>query len=273
MSIKEKLYESMVNDASLTDGSIDGLLEGFDDEAKGKLVEAFENAVAQRAKSEIAVIEEMYESKFNKLEESYESKFDELSDIYEEKFDEYTGSLDESIDGYLGYVSEQFIKQNALAIDTGLKTEIVEGFIGGLKGLFESSYIDIPESKVDVVSEQAQQIETLQQKLKEAVDTSIQYRHKLEESARYSIIDEFTAKLVDTDAERFRELAEELSYSSEAAYRSKLNTINEHYFNKPSSTKPSASFITDAPVEQLNESYNSNPSINKYVAAIDRHVK
>jgi hypothetical protein len=273
MSIKEKLHESLVNETTLADVSIDGLLEGFDAELKSQLVEAFESAVVERAKSEVQVIEEMYESKFNKLEESYEIKFDELSDTYESKFEEYTSSLDESVDDYLGYVSAEWLKQNALAVDTGLKTEIVEGFISGLKGLFESSYIEIPESKVDVVAEQAEQIETLQAKLKEAVDTSIQYKHKLDESARASIVEEFTSKLVDTDAERFRELAEELSFTSTDAYRSKLSTINEHYFNKPSSTKPSVSFITDAPVEQLNEGYNPNPTISKYVAAIDRHVK
>lgn len=288
MTIKDKLLESLsgeVGETPATD-SIDSILEGTElsPEFKLKLAEAFEAAVAAKAKEEVQVIDEMYESKFNKLDESYSEKFQALDEeselkfkyleyIYESKFDEHKTSLDESIGNYLEYAATSYITRNELAIESGIKTEITEGFINGLKSLFESNYISVPEGKVDLVSEQDKTIEDLKMKLKEAVDTSIDYKKRLDKSQKMTIVEEFTAKLTDTEAERFKELSEELAFTDVKGFRTKLQTINERYFmdNAPTPKKVD-SFITDTPVDNLTESY-VDPAISSYVATIDRYLK
>ena len=309
MTIKQKLLESIQSGVTDTPTSIDSILEGtgITPEIQKQLAESFEASVVTRANEEVAVISEMFESKFNRLETEYKDKFDKLDEefkskqayteyvfeekfnelteeyktkqehteqVYQEKFNAHQSDLNESVASYLDYTAEEYLKRNALAIETGLKTEITEGFISGLKSLFESNYIEVPEERADFVSAQEQTIEDLKTRLKEAVDTSIQYKKRLDESQKHSIVDEFTTKLTDTEMERFKSLSEEISFTDEKTFRSKLAVINENYF-KPAnkSTKKVDSFIvSDTPVEQLNEAI-VDPSIAQYVSTISQYFK
>jgi len=298
MTIKQKLLESIQSGETITPATFDSILEGtgITAELQAQLAEAFEASVVARTKEEVAVISEMYESKFTKLDESFQEKFESLDSTYEEKFtqldeefktkhaylehvfeekfNEHQTELNESVNAYLDYTAAEYIKHNALAIDSGLKSEITEGFISGLKTLFESNYIDIPEERADLVSAQEQTIEDLKSRLKEAVDTSIQFKKRLDESQKRAIVDEFTTTLTDTEAERFQSLSEEISFSDENAFRTKLAVINENYFKSTPSTKSKVDsyIVTDSPVEQLTESV-VDPSIAQYVSTISQYFK
>jgi hypothetical protein len=298
MTIKQKLLESIQAGEEITPVSFDSILEGtgITPELQAQLAEAFESAVVARAKSEVEVISEIYESKFTKLDESFQEKFASLDQTFEEKysaldeeyktkfayveycfeekFTEHQTELNESVNSYLDYTASEYVKQNSLAIESGLKSEITEGFITGLKSLFESNFIDIPEEKADLVSAQDKTIEELKYKLKEAVDTSIQYKKQLNESQKRNIVDEFTASLTDTESERFHTLSEEISFSDADSFRTKLAVINENYF-KPTSkqtTKVDSFVVSDTPVEQLSEAV-IDPSIAQYVSSISQYFK
>jgi hypothetical protein len=301
MTIEQKLLESLQNGEATGKTimeSISSLFEGeeFTDDFKAKASAIFESAVVNKAKSMTDELESIYESKYSELESSYETKHEELSSIYESKFDELETTfetkfidfqqvneavfnkqheaLSEQIDGYLDYASQSWIDANKVAVESGLKSEIVEGFITNMKGLFESSYIDLPSAQLDVVKELTEENETLKAQLKETVDSTIKYKREIESTKRSAIIEEFTSALTLVEADKFRELASELSFTDNDKFRTKLHTITEHYFKKD--TKPTGiSPVTDTPV--LTEEFivtptSSDSNVSAYVAALSRYT-
>ena len=302
MTIKDKLFESLQNDditGKTIMESIGELFEGedFTEEFKSKAAAIFESAVVEKAKELTKLVESSYETKFDELESSYEEKHDLLSSIYESKFDEleltfetkfhdyqlvseavfekHSEELNEQVNDYLDYAATTWISENKVAVETGIKNELVEGFIHNLKSVFESSYIDIPSTQVDVVKELTEEVETLKQKLKETVDSTISYKKELESNKRSSIIEEFTTDLTLAEAEKFRELASELSFHDNDKFRSKLHTITEHYFKKSTGTTTVTSPVTDSPVILKEETSNKyiDSSVSEYVSAINRYTK
>lgn len=229
---------------------VDALINGeeLSEEFKTKAATIFEAAVLNRVKQEVA-----------KLEESYEAKLVEQKETISE-------GLVEKVDGYLNLMVEQWVEQNALALESGMKSEILEGFIGGLKGLFEEHYIDIPEEKFDVLGEMEDKVEDLESKLNESVDNSIELKKQLDTMLKEKAIAESAIGLTDTEVEKFNGLAEELSYEDVDTFKSKLQTIRENYFVKKA-TADVKSVVTDEPVA---EEKVLNESISRYVQALGK---
>ena len=234
---------------------VDALLNGeeLSEEFRAKAETIFEAAVMTRVKSEVARLEEEFESKLA------------------EAVAKNTEGIVEQVDGYLGYIAEQWMTQNEIALERGMKSDILEGFIGGLKNLFEEHYIDIPEEKFDVLGEMESKIDELEEKLNEQVAANIELSKTLAESNRAEIVKTVSEGLTDTETEKFMSLVEELSYEDQASFETKVKTIRENYFT----TKGSAeikSVVTDAPVEALTEEkkVTLDPAMSAYAAQLNK---
>lgn len=226
--------------------------EELSEEFKDKATTIFESAVMVRVKEEVARLEEEYAAR---LEEAAAAQIE---------------GLVEQVDGYLGYIAEQWIAQNELALEHGIKSEIVESFITGMKGLFEEHYIDVPEEKYDVLGEMENHIESLEAKLNEQVEANVQLSKQIAESTRSQIVAEAAEGLSDVEAEKFQGLVEELSFDSVESFSTKVKTIRESYFT----SKPTAevkSVVTDTPVEELTESVKKvDPAMASYLSALNK---
>lgn len=232
---------------------IDALMNGeeLSEEFKQKATTIYEAAVMNRVKQEVARIEEEFD----------EQLVEQVESIKE--------GLVEKVDGYLDYIVEQWIAQNEIALEHGMKSEILEGFVSGLKGLFEEHYIDIPEEKFDVLASMEEHIEQLNAKLDETVASNVEMKRSLSEMKRSEIVAEAGAGLTDTEVEKFAGLAEELSFEDVKSFKTKVQTIRENYF----STKAQAdgtSVVTDTPVDTLVEEKKLNPTMNAYLSMLNR---
>ena len=234
---------------------IDALMAGeeLSEEFRAKAETIFEAAVMTRVKSEVARIEEEFEAK---LEESVAQNIE---------------GIVEQVDGYLGYIAEQWMTQNEIALERGMKSDILEGFIGGLKNLFEEHYIDIPEEKFDVLGEMESKIDELEAKLNEQVAANIELSKTLAESNRAEIVKTVSEGLTDTETEKFMSLVEELSYEDQTSFETKVKTIRENYFTTKGSTEIK-SVVTDAPVEALTEEVSKklDPAMSAYAAQLNK---
>ena len=233
---------------------VDALLNGeeLSEEFRAKAETIFEAAVMTRVKSEVARIEEEFESKLA------------------EAVAKNTEGIVEQVDGYLGYIAEQWMTQNEIALERGMKSDILEGFIGGLKNLFEEHYIDIPEEKFDVLGEMESKIDELEAKLNEQVAANIELSKTLAESNRAEIVKTVSEGLTDTETEKFMSLVEELSYEDQASFETKVKTIRENYFTTNAATVQSV--VTDAPVEALTEEVSKklDPTMSAYAAQLNK---
>jgi hypothetical protein len=233
---------------------VDALLNGeeLSEEFRAKAETIFEAAVMTRVKTELARIEEEFESKLA------------------EQVAQNTEGLVEQVDGYLGYIAEQWMTQNEIALERGMKSDILEGFIGGLKNLFEEHYIDIPEEKFDVLGEMETKIDELEAKLNEQVAANIELSKTLAESNRAEIVKTVSEGLTDTETEKFMSLVEELSYEDQASFETKVKTIRENYFTTKAATV--SSVVTDAPVEALTEEVSKklDPAMSAYAAQLNK---
>ena len=217
----EKKDES-VDESTLDDrlASVDvsedvtALVEGEEltEEFKEKASTIFEAAVKSKLTQEIDRLEEQYQTK---LDEEVQATKDELV---------------EKVDSYLNYVVENWMKENQLAIQNGLRTEIAEAFMGKLKDLFTESYIEVPESKVDLVDELAETVEELEGKLNEATESAIETSKLLEGYQREAVIREAAKDLADTEVEKLKGLVEDVDFEDEATFANKVKTIKESYF-------------------------------------------
>merc|ERR1712164_223668 len=140
--------------------------------------------------------------------------------------------LVEKVDAYMNYVVNEWMKENELAIEKGIKGEIAEDFINGLKKLFEDHYIDVPDEKYDVLEDQASKIEDLEKKLNEEIEKNVDMNKDNGELKKEEIIAKSSEDLTDVEAEKFNKLAEEVEYSNEEDFTNKVKTIKESYFGK-----------------------------------------
>ena len=245
---KEELSFDVKEDvAALTEG------EELSEEFKQKAETIFEAAVVARVKAETARIEEEFETRLN------------------EQVEKNVEGLVEQVDGYLGYVAEQWIEQNELALERGMKSEILEGFVEGLKGLFEQHYIDVPEERFDVLGQMEEKVEELEDKLNEQVKKNIEAQKVIAEHQRKEILDVAKEGLTDTEVEKLMGLAEELAFDDAETFAKKVQTIRESYFtNKAKSGKIVESVITDGPVEELTEEVKKSvdPKMAAYMSAL-----
>lgn len=226
--------------------------EELTEEFKEKATTIFEAAVMVRVNEEVARLEEEFAAK---LEEATAQQIE---------------GLVEQVDGYLGYIAEQWIANNELALENGIKSEIVESFINGMKGLFEEHYIDVPAEKYDVLGEMEQTIGSLEAKLDEQVAANVALTKQIAESTRSQIVAEAAEGLSDVEAEKFEALAEELTFESADTFSTKVKTIRESYFTKQ--TTEVKSVVTDTPVETLTEEVTKkiDPQMARYLSALTK---
>jgi hypothetical protein len=231
---------------------VEALINGEDltEEFKAKAATIFEAAIITRVKQEVT-----------RLEEEFEARLEEEAAKNQE-------GLVEKVDGYLNYIVEQWFTQNEIALESGMKSEILEGFVSGLKGLFEEHYIDVPEEKFDVLGALEEQNSELQAKLDEQVAANVELNKALNESTRGEIIDGALDGLTETDKEKFLGLAEELAFEDAESFAKKVQTIRENYFTNKASTIVE-SVVTDTPVEMIAEEKAVDPSIKRYMSALN----
>ena len=198
-------------------GDLDALVESeatLSDGFKDKAATIFEAAVKSKLSEEIARIEESYGEEL--AEEIASTKSD----------------LVEKIDSYLNYVVENWMSENQIAIQSGLRSEIAENFMNGLKDLFVESYVEVPESKVDLVDDLAEQVEELETALNSQTAKNIEMTEELELFQRYEVIREHAHGLAETEVEKLAALAEDLDFIDEETFSAKVKTIKESYFTR-----------------------------------------
>jgi len=236
---------------------IDALLQGEDlsEEFVSKATTIFEAAVMSR-------VEEIAEEVESQLHEQFEQAVEELKEDFAAK-----------IDDYLNYMVEEWMKENELAIESGLRAEIVEDFIGGLKNLFAEHYIDIPEEKVDVVQEMADKVEELEAKLNEEISRSIEFKKEINEHKKVQAVQAVCEGLTQTQVEKLKSLAESVEFTTEEDFTEKLSTLKEAY--TPSNVKAGEKSALEEGVEVPEDKpskASADPLINAVVNSISKSV-
>ena len=239
ISVKEDV-EALIN-------ADDTLSEEF----KVKAATIFEAAVKSRVRSEIERIDD----------ELNTEKETEIAAIKEE--------VSEKVDTYLNYVVEEWTKENELAIERGLKGEIAEDFISGLKQLFEDHYIDVPDEKYDVLEAQSEKISELEERLNEEMQKNINLSTDKSELVREQVISEVSEDLADTEIEKFKSLTEDLVFTDEKSFREKLDTLKDNYFPK---TVVDQSF-DDEDGSTAQDTVDTTDAMKTYMSAISRNHK
>ena len=226
------------------------------EEFKSQVTTIFEAAVVSKINEEIELIEQEFNAK---LEES-------VVEIAEE--------LTNQIDSYLDYAVDNWMQENELAVERGIKSEITEEFIGGLKQLFEDHYIDVPEEKVDLVDSLADRVEDLEGKLNEAIETNIELNSIVEDYQRDELVNEATAELTSMESEKLRGLSEGVGFEDVDQYRQALDTLKENYF--PRTSKGGAVQLDEEAEISENgivEEAPRNAAMASYVNVLKRTVK
>ena len=190
------------------------------------------------------VFEAALQSKVNQLAEDMQAKFDEK---LVEEIESTKSELAERVDAYLEYVSEEWFVENELAIEHGLKTELTESFLGGMKSLFEEHYVQIPDDKYDVLESMVEKLDDMETKLNEQIEKNITLNGRLGESVASGILDQVSDGLAATQKEKLASLSESVEFESEGQYRDKLETLKESYFpgNTPKATGETISETVD----------------------------
>ena len=228
--------------------------EDLSEEFKDKAATIFEAAVVTKINEHIDIYNTTVQS-------SYE---DDVKSIKEE--------MAEKMDSYMDYVVEQWADDNKLAVEQGLKNELVEDFMKGLKGLFEEHYIDIPEEKVDVVEELAAKNEELQAQLNAEIERNVEIKKDLDENSKDKMVDTVSEGLTETQKEKFKTLAEGIDFSNKETYQKKLETIKESYFVEETQKEVTSPIgDTEEPLDE--EIKQPKGSMAGYVNAISRTLK
>ena len=238
VSEEEVTEEEVVAEYDIEE-DVNALLAGeeLSEDFQAKARTIFESAI----NSKVAQIKEQ-------LEAAYEEKFVEEVNAAKE-------SLAERVDSYLEYVSDEWFTENQLAVDSGLKTEMTESFLSGMKSLFEEHYVSIPEEKYDVLESMVEKLDDMETKLNEQIEKNISLNSRLSESVAEGVLDQVSEGLAQTQKEKLASLSESVEFESEAQYREKLETLKESYFNQKTVS-------TSAKTETLSEGVESAPGSN-----------
>ena len=244
--IEEKIKSISVKE------DVEALVAGEDlsEEFKEKAATIFEAAVKSKVRDEINRITE--ESKTEK----------------DEEIETFKDELTEKVDTYLNYVVDEWTKENELAIERGLKGEIAEDFISGLKQLFEDHYIDVPDEKYDVLEAQSEKISELEEKLNEAIQKNVSFKDSNSKLVREQVISEVSEDLADTEIEKFKTLTNDIDFTDEESFREKLDTLKDSYFPK---------IVADDTYDDENggtaQDVDTTDTMKKYLSAISRDQK
>jgi len=220
------------------------------DEFKAKTAVIFETAIRSKLAEEV-----------ERMEDEYQSRLDE-------ELQATRADLVEKVDSYLNYVVENWMEENKLAVESGIRTEIAEDFMGKLKDLFVESYIEVPESKVDLVDELAEAVEELEEKLNKQTASVLEMSEALETYKRQAIIREASRDLAETQVEKLNSLVESLDFEDEESFAHKVKTVKESYFRKEVAQE-----------EEINEEWEAdqteevNSIMSQYLNAIKKTSK
>ena len=249
MTAKDKVKNMDMKEdvAALTEG------EELSEEFKQKAATVFEAAVKAKLVEEIENLEGEYETKVN----------EKVSEVKEEIVDK--------VDAYLNYVVEEWMKENELAIEKGLRNEITEDFIGGLKSLFESHYINVPQEKYDVIESQAAEIEKLKEDINKSMEKNIELNQKIAESTREDIIKDVSSDLAATEVDKLKGLAEGIEYKDAESFRKSVETLKNSYYPKAKASDTESNEVAEQ--NAGSPSVNLSESMAAYTAAISKSKK
>ena len=226
---------------------------------------ADDSTISEEFKSKVSTIfEARVEDRVSQIEEETEAKY---AGMLEEAVESIRADLTEKVDDYLSYVVEQWMKDNEIAIESGLRSELTEDFIAGMRNLFAEHYIDVPAEKVDLVDELAGKVEELESKLNEEIERAVDLKKSLVESRKVEMTREVCEGLTDTQVEKIKSLAESVEFSTEDEYKSKLDTIRENYF--PSGAKKATESQLN---EQFEETEEKKVIHDPFVAAVSQAI-
>ncbi len=234
---------------------VNALIEGeeLSEEFKEKAKTIFEAAIISRV---------------NQIKESLEAQYEER---LVEEVQEISEALSERVDSYLEYVADEWFQENALAVEAGLKEELTESFMTGLKGLFEDHYVSIPEDKYNVLESMVEKLDEMETKLNEQIEKNVSLNKRLAESVADGIFEQVSEGLAATQKDKLASLAESVEFESEEEYREKLETLKEAYF-------PSKTSTPRARTESLSEGVDSSPesisgTMSAYLNTLSRFSK
>jgi len=247
---KEMSAKDKVKDMDMKE-DVDALTEGEDlsEEFKAKAATIFESAVKAKLVEEIENLESEYETKVN------------------EKVEETKSEIVEKVDAYLNYVVEEWMKENELAIEKGLRAEITEDFIGGLKSLFESHYINVPQEKYDVIEAQTAEIERLKEEVNQTIEKNVELNQAIGQHVRADIINDVSSDLAETESEKLKGLAESIEYKDADSFRTSVETLKNSYFPKTKASETESNEVAE------NNAGSMNESMAAYTAAISKSKK
>ena len=225
------------------------------EEFKDKAATIFETAVKTRIKEQTKILEAQYEEKLTSEKETIKE------------------AMTEKVDSYLNYVVEEWMKENELAVERGIRTEIAEDFITGLKDLFKEHYIDVPEEKYNVLDDLTNQNKKLEDKLNEQIEKNVELSKKVSDADRATIVAEISDDLADTETEKFEKMAENVEYDSADKFREKLETIKESYFPKTKIEETASKDEVDSVAANAPATESNTDAMAAYTAAITKNIK
>lgn len=232
----EEDEEEVVEEEFDIDEDVNALLAGED------LSEEFQ----EKART---IFEAALRSRVSEIKESLEEQY---SNALAEEVEEIKTELADRVDSYLEYVADEWISENALAVEHGLKTEMTESFLQGMRGLFEAHYVSIPEEKYNVIESMVEKLDEMETKLNEQIEKNISLNKRLSESVADGIFDQISEGLADTQKDKLASLSQSVEFESESQYREKLETLRESYF-------PSRGVSPSARTETLSEGLDAAP--------------
>jgi hypothetical protein len=224
--------------------------EDLSEDFKERAAVLFETVVLGKVNAEV-----------ERLEEEFSSKLDEQAELA-------TEDLTKKVDAYLDYVAEQWMEENTLAVESGIRSDIAESFISGLKELFSEHRIDVPEEEVDLVAEMAEKIEALEASLNEQIDTNIEVSKELDEAKKSDVFDSLCEGIANTQAEKLRSLTEGLEYVDLDDFKRKVEIIKENYFGKSEISEEVDEL--DPIVDDSEDTKYVDPQMARYAQAISK---
>jgi hypothetical protein len=250
LSLDEKISKIMGEKIDYSD-DINALTEG--EELSEDFIQKAETIFEAAVKSKLVSIIEAFET-------SYEDKLvEEVTSIKNE--------LTERVDSYLEYVCDEWLSENTIQVESGIKSELSESFMQGLKELFEEHYVEIPEDKYNVLEGMVERLDEMEDKLNEQIERNVQLNKRLSEAVSDTILNDVSEGLALTQKEKLASLAEGVGFESEEDYREKLNTLKESYFTKVSASTTREEMLT----EEASEDYS--PQMNAYLQALGKFSK
>ena len=256
-SSDDVIAEDSIDDIDLSD-DVKALVSSdadLSEEFKEKAATIFETAVKTRIKEQTKIIEAQYEKKLASETETVKE------------------AMVEKVDSYLNYVVEEWMKENELAVERGIRTEIAEDFITGLKGLFKEHYIDVPEEKYNVLDDLTNQVKDLEDKLNEQIEKNVNLSKDVSESNREKLIAQVSEDLADTEKEKFASMAENVEYDSAEKFQEKLETIKESYFPKTKIEETASGDEVDSVAANIPADVGTSDAMAAYTAAISKDLK